>query len=78
MSNIFRKSYTMRSQSMPCGDGEGVRSARYKNRGKTVTSPLTAAGDRIRVSSRSTMGRSMGSLFGFSGMPFQASNGLPS
>ena len=52
MSNIFRKSYTL---PIPTGAElttiKGVPSARFKRRGKTITAPLTVAGDRVRVQS---------------------------
>lgn len=50
MSNIFRKSYTL---PLPLGAElvtvKGEPSARFKRKGKTITAPLTASGDRVRV-----------------------------
>ena len=52
MSNIFRKSYTL---PIPAGADlmsvKGIPSARFKRSGKTITAPLTAAGDRVRLHS---------------------------
>jgi hypothetical protein len=52
MSNIFKKSYTL---PIPAGAErvtvKGVPSARFKRKGKTITAPLTSAGDRVRVQS---------------------------
>ena len=52
MSNIFRKSYTI---AIPTDAAfvtvKGVPSARFKRKGKTITAPLTSAGDRVRVES---------------------------
>ena len=36
---------------------KGVKSARFKRGGKTITAPLTAAGDRVRVQSPNWYGR---------------------
>ena len=48
--SIFRKSYTL---PIPAGAElvtvKGVPSARFKRKGKTITTPLTVAGDRVRV-----------------------------